>query len=55
MFKVSNTKDSFNSLQTGKCIARLKIVMVAWQVQSFNSLQTGKCIASIPQLIRNLE
>ena len=36
---------SFNSLQTGKCIARRRLQVVDGPQMGFNSLQTGKCIA----------
>ena len=41
-------EESFNSLQTGKCIQRKKTGVNQSQSrkQSFNSLQTGKCIQS---------
>ena len=35
----------FNSLQTGKCIARKKRKRFRKKRKGFNSLQTGKCIA----------
>ena len=41
----------FNSLQTGKCIARLMKCSKMKREHCFNSLQTGKCIASIHCLI----
>ena len=41
-------KERFNSLQTGKCIARNKSEPISKMLFAgcFNSLQTGKCIAS---------
>ena len=46
-----NARSSFNSLQTGKCIQRLKLVKYCWTLSSFNSLQTGKCIQSCKDLL----
>ena len=42
---------SFNSLQTGKCIARNHSIMLKSVRIGFNSLQTGKCIASLGMAI----
>ena len=53
-FKVSDTHNplllipSFDSLQTGKCIASSFVGSLAKSIARFNSLQTGKCIASFP-------
>ena len=39
--KITPCRESFNSLQTGKCIQRVRFLH---RNQGFNSLQTGKCI-----------